>query len=266
MAYCSSAFFESGHLADSMISYFAGPLPVRWQLVWCHERCYKTECDEKRQALSNTAQCTGGELVCFKKSKKFEEWLEGNQGTPYILLADWREVKPCLQVAVEQLPCNRPVYTLVLAEVPSQHERAVAWAQSLPRFVPLQVRQEFSTVIDMITLLASRVHMDTLMPATLMPPQQAGLEAHDPETASSSGSIASDLSLALANLQEWSPWKVDDWDLTLEPAADLLLSFGKDGLGKHCSAWEVLSPLQEKHSPARLEEILKEAMPDHYEE
>jgi hypothetical protein len=52
---------------------------------------------------------------------------------PYILLTDWREVKPCMQATQGNKPQKRPVFTLVMCEDGRQYSRATCWAQSLLR-------------------------------------------------------------------------------------------------------------------------------------
>lgn len=103
-----------------------------WRLVWCHERCLKQECDVRRQAVSMAAREAGALLICMKKASKFAAWLASKHRPPLVLLTDWREAKPCLQAASEQPLQNQPAITLVLCDVPSQFERAQAWARSGP--------------------------------------------------------------------------------------------------------------------------------------
>jgi hypothetical protein len=64
-----------------------------WNIVWCSERCYKAENDERRARLSELAQTAGATLVLLKKAHKFAAWLAKAQRPPYILLTDWREAK-----------------------------------------------------------------------------------------------------------------------------------------------------------------------------
>lgn len=42
-----------------------------WNIVWCSERCYKAENDERRERLSELAQAAGATLVLLKKAHKF---------------------------------------------------------------------------------------------------------------------------------------------------------------------------------------------------
>jgi len=51
---------------------------------------------------------------------------------PYVLLTDWREVKQCMQAALEWSSEDCPNLTVVVCEGPKQHARASRWTQSLP--------------------------------------------------------------------------------------------------------------------------------------
>jgi len=103
-----------------------------WQLVWCHERCHKEDCDKTRAAIDDAAGGSQASLLCLKKAAKYAAWLDQARRPPHALLTDWREVKPCLQAAALHPPCNRPVLTVILCELPKHYERAAAWAQALP--------------------------------------------------------------------------------------------------------------------------------------
>jgi len=100
-----------------------------WRLVWCHERCHKQESEARRRLLSEAAREAGAHLMCHKKASTFAMWLAHTQRAPFVLLTDWREVKPCMEAVAQQPPHNQPALTVVLAELPRQFDRASAWAQ-----------------------------------------------------------------------------------------------------------------------------------------
>lgn len=109
---------------------------LKWQLVWCHERCNKHEWDSFRNAMNGAAQGVGSTLTCLKKATTFAKWLGNPDRQPFVLLTNWREVKPCFQyAAAQQDPTCWPALTLVLCELPKHVERATAWAQELPAHV-----------------------------------------------------------------------------------------------------------------------------------
>lgn len=115
-----------------------------WNIVWCSERCYKAENDERRERLTELAQSAGATLVLLKKNHKFAAWLAKAQRPPYILLTDWREAKPSLQVAAQEPVHNQPVFTLVVCdEEEKAYERARQWMEELPpRADPVHVIKE----------------------------------------------------------------------------------------------------------------------------
>lgn len=115
-----------------------------WNIVWCSERCYKAENDERRERLSELAQAAGATLVLLKKAHKFAAWLAKAQRPPYILLTDWREAKPSLQVAAQEPVHNQPVFSLVVCDDEEKaYERAKQWMEELPpRADPVHVVKE----------------------------------------------------------------------------------------------------------------------------
>jgi len=115
-----------------------------WNIVWCSERCYKAENDERREKLTELAQSAGATLVLLKKAHKFAAWLAKAQRPPYILLTDWREAKPSLQVAAQEPVHNQPVFSLVVCDDEEKaYDRAKQWMEELPpRADPIHVIKE----------------------------------------------------------------------------------------------------------------------------
>lgn len=71
--------------------------------------------------------------MSIKKANKFAMWLLTARCKPFILVTDWREVKPCLQVLEPQPMEKKPVFTMVLCDASqNNYERAQQWASSLP--------------------------------------------------------------------------------------------------------------------------------------
>jgi len=127
-----------------------------WQLIWCHERCHKQDCDEQRAATTTAAEASRASLLCLKKAAKYAAWLEQAQQTPYALLTDWREVKPCLQAAALHPPRNQPAFTVILCELPTHYHRASAWAQALPaRHDPVRTCRDIGLLQGLLQELAA---------------------------------------------------------------------------------------------------------------
>lgn len=142
--------------ADSDVSFSA---LCSWRLVWCNERCHKAENAERRRILSEKLRAAGASLVCLKKANRFAMWLTKAQRPPYILLTDWREVKPCLQAASREQVTNQPVFAIVLCEEATRHgHRASMWAQKLPpRIDPVHVVTDLGFLLGFLGKLGDRV-------------------------------------------------------------------------------------------------------------
>jgi len=111
-----------------------------WTLVWCHERCHKVECKWKQTVIRDVAHDMGATLVCCRKAWKFAEWIAQAGQSPYGLLADWKEVKPCLEAAVWCPPSSHPAFVVIYDDMPKSRERATAWvwARHYPA-VPMRI-------------------------------------------------------------------------------------------------------------------------------
>lgn len=130
---------------------------LTWRLVWCHERCHKPENEGLRALLGDAARSAGAALVCFKKASKFAVWLWSAQRPPYILLTDWRELKPCINTAKQVHISNQPTFTVVFCQEARLHERASAWAKSLPpRADPVHVCKDLTFLKTFLADVAKR--------------------------------------------------------------------------------------------------------------
>jgi len=103
-----------------------------WRLVWCQERCHKSENEARCHALQRSLKGLGGSLVCLKKANQFSEWLLKSPRPMFVLLTDWREAQPCMQFLAEQGSVARPACTVVLCDSQRQFGRASQWAQRQP--------------------------------------------------------------------------------------------------------------------------------------
>lgn len=102
-----------------------------WSLAWCHERCHKQESDALRESIQASVRKAGGDLVCLKKAQKFATWVASATQQPYVLLSDWREIKPCVQVIAQYATHNFPAMIVVCLDQPKQYKRVAEWASTL---------------------------------------------------------------------------------------------------------------------------------------
>jgi len=131
-------------MSDASTAASAEAFLTTWNIVWCYERCFKPENDERRVKLTELAQSASATLGMFKKTHKFAAKLAKAQRPPYILLTDWREAKPSLQVAAQEPVHNQPVFSVVACDEEEKvYERAKQWMDELPpRTDPVHVTKE----------------------------------------------------------------------------------------------------------------------------
>jgi len=269
-----------------------------WQLVWCHERCHKRECDERRAAIKEAAREAGGMLVCIKKANKFAMWLAEAQRQPFVLLTDWREVKPCTEAIADVRPQGRtgPSLTVVLAEEPRQFERASAWAQGFPPHVdPVHVCQDLGPPRAFIAKLANSLRSRAATTALRSSATPWGAEQCPGETALQSSatpwvpnSVPERRFLPLKALARYENepdehgcgtglmraaqhqlWKTTPLHqarkLEAPTIATAFMAVGADTRASLVA--QVLSPVYASgHTPVQIEQLLREAMPDHYDD
>lgn len=208
-----------------------GPQEVQWRLVWCHERCHKQESVPRRQRLHQTASRGGGAVVCLKKAEKFAGWIGHGQRSPFVLLTDWREAKPCLQALASQAPECRPVCTVILAEDPKQFDRVSAWLDSLPPSPsPVRVFKDESWALNCIV--------------GVMAPY---------------GNNGSPTSVARAQQRDLAAMPTGRAPVGIPPAPRHQAFVAPLGT-------EILSPLRCGRSATELEALLRSAMPESYDD
>mmetsp|Transcript_28768 Transcript_28768/g.52422 ORF Transcript_28768/g.52422 Transcript_28768/m.52422 type:complete len:322 (-) Transcript_28768:60-1025(-) len=104
---------------------------ITWQMVWCYERCHKSENQEQRQVIKKHARAAGASLVCLKKARQFCAWIERSKRPPFVLITDWREAQPCLRAVTQHGGSNIPTHMVVLCEGRRQYMRALDWSKVL---------------------------------------------------------------------------------------------------------------------------------------
>jgi len=157
-----------------------------WSMIWCHERCHKPDMEEFRKALQEAIEGVGGELVCLKKASVFERWLHRMQPFPYVMLCDWREAKPCMEVW-EQLDNTAPRFTIVCTSNMKQFKVASKWAQGVRpnhsvHVIPSTSNLEVSRDSIMRVVQSNMAHsgLSTALPALPIVDSPPGLEAVRP--------------------------------------------------------------------------------------
>eukprot|EP00929_Paragymnodinium_shiwhaense_P034312 TRINITY_DN18695_c0_g1_i1.p1 TRINITY_DN18695_c0_g1~~TRINITY_DN18695_c0_g1_i1.p1 ORF type:complete len:305 (+),score=73.51 TRINITY_DN18695_c0_g1_i1:119-1033(+) len=111
------------------------PENAAYHVVWCHERCHKSENLAVRQGLAEgLAMKSGGAggLVCFKKAHRFAMWIARATRPSYTLVTNWREAQPCATAIMQNAGQNRPQKIIIIADTDRQAHRATAWAKRQP--------------------------------------------------------------------------------------------------------------------------------------
>lgn len=249
-----------------------------WNIVWCSERCYKAENDERRERLHELAQSAGATLVLHKKAAKLAAWLAKAQQQPYILLTDWREAKPSLQATAKEPVHNQPVFSLVLCDGDEKaYERAKQWMEELPpRIDPVHVMKEsgLNIVKQFLDNLSEK------SPSSDASTTNFGCRDDDGSSASSPRSSI----VGIANrspLTDQSMPLSQQQDLSIAPCSELggdePQTSGIDGICREASWLErlrnsvlpevsdVLSSVLQNRTPAEVVALLQDAQPDFYD-
>jgi len=99
-----------------------------WSMVWCHERCHKPDLEGFREALRAAMVDAGGNLVCLKKATGLHRRVQNLQAMPFVLLCDWREAKPCMELLADN-SYGWSHLMIVYTEHMKQFKMASRWAE-----------------------------------------------------------------------------------------------------------------------------------------
>jgi len=254
-----------------------------WNIVWCSERCYKAENDERRERLSELAQSAGATLVLHKKAQKLAAWLAKAQQPPYILLTDWREAKPSLQATAREPVHNQPVFSLVLCDDDEKaYERAKQWMEELPpRTDPVHVMKEsgLNIVKQFLDNLSEKSPSSDTSTGNFGCGDDDGSSASSPRSSivgTANRLPLIDQSMALSLQQDLSIASCSEVDGDDEHATRSQTS-GIDGICRETSWLEtmrnsvlpevsdVLSNVLQNQTPAEVVALLEAAQPDFYD-
>lgn len=118
------AIMPSAKTSRSQFASKPGSKKSCWQLVWCCERCNKAANSETKNAFQNMAKVFGGSLHCLKKGDKIKAHpAKGN----YVMVADWREAKPIVDIFAQEPSVIRPTLMLIVCSTGRSYENAVHW-------------------------------------------------------------------------------------------------------------------------------------------
>lgn len=116
-----------------------GSKKPHWHLVWCCERCNKLSGSETKNRFQDIAERLGGRLQCLKKAQRIQSHaVKGN----YVLVADWRESKPLVDIFVQDPSMNRPAVILIMCSSVKSYENAIRWVAMDPGMQASKIHAE----------------------------------------------------------------------------------------------------------------------------
>lgn len=118
------ATMSSALISRSQFASKPGSKKPFWQLLWCCERCNKATNSETKNTLQNMAKIFGGSLQCIKKADKIKSH---PTKCDYVVVADWREAKPIVDIFVEVPSMTRPTSMLIICSTVRSYENALHW-------------------------------------------------------------------------------------------------------------------------------------------
>ncbi|CAJ1326840.1 unnamed protein product [Effrenium voratum] len=132
-----------------------------WHAVWCHERSHKTDASATRAQLQAVIARCGGELVCHKTAVKLRNWLDDNTTGRFLLVSDWRQLKPCLDHFAVTQPLPQAV--ILLCETAKICAKAHQWnegraATPFPLYI-MMLEDDWTSRLSYVceTIMASSV-------------------------------------------------------------------------------------------------------------
>mmetsp|Transcript_23773 Transcript_23773/g.68618 ORF Transcript_23773/g.68618 Transcript_23773/m.68618 type:complete len:293 (+) Transcript_23773:63-941(+) len=246
-----------------------------WKLVWCHPNCHKPQLDHQRRVLTTAAESAGAAVVCLKKAQRFQEWVSHRQRPPFVLVTNRREVGICLEASREQPSMNRPAFTIIVCEGGRFQPANPSWALQLgtiggPVLVHRSMEDISASLPELAGSLRARLKDIKLMSwfgsrdAETRGPSQASRQLAKPCERKTAPYEGAPCSRGAAQEEKHVSTRSVSTETTSSTASS-------SGLDEWWPAWpppvaKVLAPICKAHSCAEIEQILLEAMPDHYDD
>lgn len=243
-----------------------------WRLVWCHDRYQQQGLVKRarRRAFEDATAAVGASLLYLRKALEFKDWCCTFDMSPYILLTDWREAKPCMEIVRGLKAERQPVFMMVICEVSRERTRATRWAQSLsmdpcpPVYVHHDMGSHHTLVDDVCTRLNCVLKKDGMHPFpqltaandVLLWPASARSQDRSPKASASSRKLQKHPASASPPCgldQDADPLQQEFRTLHLQSCLPV----------EHVA--DVLQPIWEMHSSnIQMEQLLRNVMPDVY--
>lgn len=156
----------------------AGREPRWWRLVWCYERCFLPECEERRRSLSEAARGHGAALICLKRAARLQCWIEERERcgrprrgavggaaawdeeaapVPYVLMTEQRQAASCMEAWLQREQKHHPAFTVILCDSSQQLDSLLPLAQRLSQKSPVYLCTELGSPTAFITHVAQQL-------------------------------------------------------------------------------------------------------------
>lgn len=228
---------------------------VCWQLIWCHERCHKPELDGFRSTMIKCLQEACGRLVCLKKAASLERRLSHIMKVPAVLLTDWREAKPCMQVLAESPNLNGVVTVVVYTEC-KQLRAARCWAADLPRSLktqfPVTILPHLGTAEEVTACAWELLVKSQMLQMPILSPQTDSEASESSDWQQESSGVSSGMSEASEGLE----------DMSMQPSLFIFTEATKWS----SPVLQILAPIFPTESHEEVVRKLVQAMPMCYED
>lgn len=133
-----------------------------WRLVWCFDRCFLPECEDRRRSLSEATRALGAALICLKRAARLQNWLEeqgrpnkaknvstheGTSPPPYVLMTDHRQAASCVETILNgstgQL--HLPAFVVIHCDHTQQLEAIRPLVRQMQEILPVYVCTELGS-------------------------------------------------------------------------------------------------------------------------
>lgn len=232
------------------------------RVVWCHEHCHKAHNDTRRRDLWRLCHEHGSSMVCVKKAAKLSLSPTSASQASCILITDWREAKPCMDI--ESIQAGKALLKMIVhCETEQTFCKASKWAATLHLAgVPVYVARSFDEVVEHLLDSLQVPSERSSLPTT---PSTLSIEsAATPTTACSTDSEfhfseASDNSAVSAvEIQHQVAYELST------SAMEQAWHFQQVQCSAPYPVMHVLGPVFSVYSTQQLSQALEEAMPECY--
>mmetsp|Transcript_39861 Transcript_39861/g.70103 ORF Transcript_39861/g.70103 Transcript_39861/m.70103 type:complete len:330 (-) Transcript_39861:25-1014(-) len=241
------------------------------RVVWCHEHCHKAHNDARRRDLWRLCHEHGSSIVCVKKAAKLAASSVSSTQAGCILITDWREAKPCMDIDFTQKG-SKLLLMIVFCENEQVFSKASKWAANLPLTdVRICPARSFDEVAELLvdSLQRPGAHpSEPRLPATRTGKPSASATPSTQSCADSEYQFtevsAETCSVSGVEIQRQAAFEFSASAAEFSPSASEHSVWAPAADVAQHSVMHVLGPVFSTYSTQQLSQALEEAMPDYY--